>query len=156
MAGGQVPVPCRHHITGYQQWKSLANRIRSDQKSLFTVTGASNKIIHFISYALFYVLNTQFCWKQLSIADFAIVAKDGLFWLSIETSPQLICDVTQTWSTGIMTLYSSIVLARANLRKDDLHLWITTVNIDFSPPDNHGLVCKKYAYQWFQDISRDF
>ena len=32
--------------------------------------------------------------KQLSIADFAIVAKDSLFWLSIVTSPQLICDVT--------------------------------------------------------------
>ena len=31
----------------------------------------------------------------LSMADFTIVAKDSLFWLSIVTSPQLICDVTQ-------------------------------------------------------------
>ena len=37
---------------------------------------------------LFYVLNKQFHWKQLSIADFTIVDKDGLFWLSIVTSPQ--------------------------------------------------------------------
>ena len=51
---------------------------------------------HFISYTLVYVLNTQYRKKQLSIADFAIVAKDGLFWLSIVTSPLLICDVIQT------------------------------------------------------------
>ena len=50
---------------------------------------------YYISYTLFFVLNTQFCWKQLSITDFAIVAKDGLFWLSIVTSAQLICDVPQ-------------------------------------------------------------
>ena len=31
---------------------------------------------YFISYTLFYVLSTQYRWKQLSIADFAIVAKD--------------------------------------------------------------------------------
>ena len=59
--------------------------------------------------------------KQSSIAEFAIVAKDGLFWLRIVKSPQLICDVTQTWGTGIVTSYSSIVLASANWRKGDLH-----------------------------------
>ena len=31
----------------------------------------------------------------LSIADFAIVGKDSLFWFSTVTSPQLICDVKQ-------------------------------------------------------------
>ena len=56
---------------------------------------------NFISYTPFY-LNTQFCYKQLSIADFAIVAKDGVSWLSIVRSPQLICDVRQTWDTGIV------------------------------------------------------
>ena len=76
---------------------------------------------YFISYTIFYVMNTQFHRKQLSIADFAIVAKDGLFWLSIVTSPQLICDVTRTPDTGIVTSYSSIVIARANWRKGDLH-----------------------------------
>ena len=50
---------------------------------------------YFISYTLFDVLNTQFRQKQLSIADFAVVAKDSLFWSSIVTSPQLICDVTR-------------------------------------------------------------
>ena len=48
---------------------------------------------------LFYFLHVIWCpehtiqLKQLSIADFAIVAKDSLFWFSIVTSPQLICDV---------------------------------------------------------------
>ena len=76
---------------------------------------------YFISYMIFYVMNTQFHRKQLPIADFAIVAKDGLFWLSIVTSPQLICDVTRTPDTGIVTSYSSIVIALANWRKGDLH-----------------------------------
>ena len=65
---------------------------------------------YFISYTLLYVLETKFRQKQLSIADFAIVAKDGLFWLSIVTSPQLICDVTRTLGTSIVTSYSSVVL----------------------------------------------
>ena len=56
-----------------------------------------------------------------SIAHFAIVAKKGIFWLNIVTSPHLICDITQTWGTGIVMLYLLIVLARANWRKGDLH-----------------------------------
>ena len=56
---------------------------------------------YFISYMLFYVINSQFFWKQSSIAHFAIVAKDSLFWLGIVTSLQLICDVTQ--DTSIVT-----------------------------------------------------
>ena len=59
--------------------------------------------------------------KQLSITDFAVVAKDSLFWCSIVTSPQLICDVTRKLDTSIVTSYSSIVLARANWRKGDIH-----------------------------------
>ena len=76
---------------------------------------------HFISYTLFYVPACTIPLKQLSIADFAIVAKDGLIWFSIVTSLQLICDVTRTQVTGIVTAYSLIVLARANWRKGDLH-----------------------------------
>ena len=41
---------------------------------------------YFISYTLSYVL----------IADFAIVARDGLFWFGIVTSLQLFCDLTGT------------------------------------------------------------
>ena len=99
---------------------------------------------YFISYRLFDVLNTPFRYKQSSIAYFAIAAKDGIFWINIVTSSQLICDVMRTRGTGIVTSYSSIVLARANWRKGDLHQWITTVNINFSPPSIHGLACKKY------------
>ena len=51
---------------------------------------------YFISYTLFDVLNSEHTspLKQLSSTDFAIVAKDSLFWFSIVTSPQLIYDVT--------------------------------------------------------------
>ena len=76
---------------------------------------------YFISYTLFYVLNTPFRYKQSSIAHSAIDAKDGLFWIYIVTSSQLICDVMRTRGTGVVTSYSSIVLARANWRKGDLH-----------------------------------
>ena len=58
---------------------------------------------HFISYTLFYVLNTPFRHKQSSIAHFAIDTKDGLFWINIVTSSQLICDVMRTRGTGIVT-----------------------------------------------------
>ena len=58
---------------------------------------------YFISYTLFYVPDRKIPLKKLSIADFAIVAKDGLFWFSVVTSLQLICDVTRTRVTGIVT-----------------------------------------------------
>ena len=94
---------------------------------------------YFISDTLCYVLNT--------IIDFADVTEDNLFKLSIVTSPLSICDVTRTWGTGVETPHSSIVLARANGGKGDLHWWITTVNIDFTPLGIHGLACKK-AYNY--------
>ena len=50
---------------------------------------------YFISYSLFDVPEHKISLKQLSIADFAIVAKDNLFWFSIVTSLQLICEVTR-------------------------------------------------------------
>ena len=99
---------------------------------------------YFILFLTRYCMSwTQFRSKQSSIVHFAIVTKDGLFWLSIVTSPQLICEVTQTRGNSIVTSYSSIPLARANWHKGDLHWWITTVNIDSSSPGIHGLACKK-------------
>ena len=50
---------------------------------------------YFISYTLFDVPERKIPVKQSMIPDFAIVAKDSLFWFSIVTSPQLICDVTR-------------------------------------------------------------
>ena len=80
---------------------------------------------------------------MLLIVDLDIVAKHGLFWPGIVTYHGLICDVTRTCGIGIVMSYSSIVFAWANSRKGDFHLWITTVNIDISPPGIHGLGCKK-------------
>ena len=67
----------------------------------------------------FYVLN--FANKQLLITDVAIFAEDGLFWPSIVTFQQLICDIMQTWVTGIMMSYSLIILGCVNWHKNDLH-----------------------------------
>ena len=120
-------------------WKSLGNSFTSDPKIVIQVNEC---IILFLTcYFMFWTHNSAK--KQFSIPDFPIVAKDGLFWLSIVTSPELICDITRMWGTGIVTSYSSIVLARANWCKCDLYQWITTVNINFSPPGIHGLTCKK-------------
>ena len=100
-------------VTIENLWQ-IASRVT--QQSLLMVT---NELSYFSHAILCTKHNIPL--KQLLVADFAIVGKDGLFWPSIVTSPQLICDVTRTWGTGIVTSYSSIVLARANLRKGDLH-----------------------------------
>ena len=74
-------------VTSENHWQ-IASRV--SPKSLFTVTNV-----------LFYFLHAIWCPKhtipleQFPIADLAIVAKDSLFWLSIVTSPELICDVTR-------------------------------------------------------------
>ena len=74
--------------------------------------------------------------------SFCHCRQNSLFRLSIVTSPQLICDVTRT---SIVTSYSSIILARANWHKSDLHQRITAVNINFSSPGIHGLARKKFS-----------
>ena len=79
-----------------------------------------------ISYTLFYPLKIGIRKKKSPIAHFAIVAKDGFFWLSIVMSPQLICDVTRTRGTGIVTLYSPIVRARENWLKAEAKLIFTS------------------------------
>ena len=57
------------------EWKLSANRITSDPKSLFMVTNVLFYFLHAILYP----------WTH-KIADFAIVARDGLFWFNIVTS----------------------------------------------------------------------
>ena len=52
-------------------WKLLANRITSDPKSLFTVTNVSFYLLHATWYPEHSIPP-----KQLSVADFAVVAKD--------------------------------------------------------------------------------
>ena len=74
-------------VTSESHWQ-IASRVTP--KSLFTVTNV-----------LFYFLHAIWCpehtipLKQLSSADFAIVAKDIIFWFSIVTSPQLIYDAAR-------------------------------------------------------------
>ena len=99
------------------EWKLLANRITSDPK--IVIHGNECIILFLTRYFMSWTHN--FAKNQSSIAHFATAAKDGRFWFSIVTSPQRICDVTRTRDTSIVTSYLSIVLARANWRKGDLH-----------------------------------
>ena len=92
------------------------DEVRSDPKIVIHGNECTIFFLHAILFPEHAILL-----KHLPTADFAIVAKDVLFWHSIVTSLQLICDATRTWLSGIVTSYSSIVLARANLRKGDLH-----------------------------------
>ena len=113
-SNGDLPIIFwSEEVTSENYWQ-IASQVT--QKSLFRVTNV-----------LFYFLHAILCpWphnsaKKISIADLAIVAKDCLFWFSIMMSLQLIFDVTGMRVTGIVTSYLSIVLARANWRKGDLH-----------------------------------
>ena len=62
----------------YHSWKSLANHITSDPKC----------IIHGNKYIILFLAYYFMSWKpnatknNLSIADFAIVTEDDIFWLS--------------------------------------------------------------------------
>ena len=107
----------------------------SDKNLLFTSTNI-----------LFYFWHLILCHKHQnllsSMAHFAVVTNDGLFWLSIVASPQLIYDIPWMRETGIVTSYSLIVIAHANRCKGNLHLWKTAMNIDIPPPGIHGLACK--------------
>ena len=88
----------------------LANRITIDPKII--IHGDECVILFLTRY--FMSLNAQFRYKQLPTANFAIVTKDSLSWFSIVLSLQFICDVMRMLGTGIVTSYSSIVLARTN------------------------------------------
>ena len=118
-------------VTSENHWRITS---RVTKKSLFTETNVS-----------FYFLHAILCsehtipLKTIIDRSFLHCHQNGLFWLSIVTSPQLIYEVTRT---SIVTAYSSIVLARANWCKCDLHWWLTAMNVDFSPLRIHGLACK--------------
>ena len=79
-----------------------------------------------------------------------------LFRLSLLMSSQLICNVTRTRGTGIVTLYSPIVLARANWLESDLHQWITTVKIDFSPSSIHAFIHRAVHIQTTISMLRSY
>ena len=98
---------------------SQSNRIMSDPK---IVIRGNECIILFLTHYLMSCTHnfTKKNYRSLISPYFAIVSKDGLFWLSIVTSPQLICDVTRNCEV-------------ISWGKGDLHRWITAVNIDFAP-----------------------
>ena len=73
------------------EWKSLLNRLKSDEKSIFTVT----QIHYFISYMPFYVLM-----KQINPLKQSLIAH-----LVLWRHHSSICYITQTQGTGILMSY---------------------------------------------------
>ena len=92
----------------------IASRVT--KKSLFTVTNV-----------LFYFLHAILCHEHTNPRrttierSFRHCCQGRPFSDRAKTSPQLICDVMRTRNAGIVTSYLSIVIARANWRKGDLH-----------------------------------
>ena len=85
---GDLPIIFTSDEVTSENHSQIASRVT--QHSLFTVT---NVLFHFL-HAI-WCPEHSIPPKQLSIADFAVVAKDSLFWLNIVASPQLISDVTR-------------------------------------------------------------
>ena len=101
------------------EWKSLTNHPTSDQEV----------VIHGNECIILFLTRYFISWTHCSVTNnlrslISPVTRDGLFWLKIVTSSQLICDITRTQGTGIVTSYSSIVLARAKLAQR----WSSLVN----------------------------
>ena len=117
------------------EWKSLANHFTSDQK--IAIHGNECIVLFLTRYFISRTHNSAINYQRWLISPLSL--GKCLFWLSIVTSSQLICDVTRTRVTSIVTSYSSIVLARANLCKDYLHWWKITVYIELSPGVIHVL-----------------
>ena len=77
---GDLPITfTSEEVTSENYWQ-IASLVT--QKSLFM---AMNVFLYFLNAIL--CPEHTISLKQLLIADFTIVAKDGLFWLSIVTSP---------------------------------------------------------------------
>ena len=110
----EVLCPSFHEWRSHEL-KSLKNHITSDQK---IVIHGKECIIIFLTCN---ICSEHSIPLETTIdRSFAIVAKEGILWLSIVTSRQLLCDVTWTRGTSIVTSYSSIVLPRTNWHKGDL------------------------------------
>ena len=131
---GDFPITFKsEEVMSENHWQ-IASRVT--QKSLFMVTNV-----------LFYFLHAILCpehtisLKQLLIPDFAIVAEDGLFWLSIVTTPQLIYDVTRTlcWHCDVIFVDCSCTCKLAGRRSSQVnnsheYRFLTSI---------HSLACKK-------------
>ena len=78
------------------------------------------RMYYFISYTLFYVPGIHNSAENHHPSLISQLSPRTAF-SDFVTPPELICDVTLTPDTSIVTSYSSIILAHANWRKGDLH-----------------------------------
>ena len=104
----QFPNNCHKWLS--HEWHLLANNITADQTPLFTVDNVS---FYFLDVILDH--RTQNSSKNNYRSPILPLLLGTVFsCITIVTSPQLISYVTQALGTGIVTSYSSIVLACAN------------------------------------------
>ena len=96
------------------EWKSMANHLTSDHK--IVIHGNECIILSLTCYLMYWTHHSATNKHRSLISPLSLTTV-----FSFVTSPRLICDVTRTRGTGIVTSYSSIVLARANWCKGDLH-----------------------------------
>ena len=124
------------------EWKSSPNHLTRDKNSVFVITHTLFCFLHAILFP------DRAHKRAKTIIDCPFRSfRQGRSFLT------LIPDVKRTRDVVIVRTYSSIVFARANWHKGELHLWITTVNIDFPPPGIHSLACKKQDCTWLYLIS---
>ena len=85
------------------------------------------KLLFVVTNVLLYLLHAILCpeytiWlKQSTIAHFAIVAKHGLFWLSIATSLRLICDVNARYCHCVIFINCSCTRKLAQRRTSQVN-----------------------------------
>ena len=103
------------------QWFSLGTEVTSENHwQIASGVTPNNRYLSIVMNVLFYFLQAILCpehtvpLKAIIDRSFRHCHRGRFFWLSIVSSPQLICDVTLTRATGIVTSYSSIVLVHAN------------------------------------------
>ena len=110
---GDLPmIFTRDEIKGENHWQ-IAPRVA--QQSWFTVTNVFFLFLtrYFISWIHNLAKNNYR--SLISPLSLNTIFSDLILW------PQLICDVMRPWGTGIVTSHPSIILARANWHKGDLH-----------------------------------
>ena len=119
-------------------WKSLPNRLTRDKKSLSSLvkiiadfvtcenhcriaSHVTKQSLFTVTNVLSYFLHAILCPEQTALLETIINPWLHNYNLALWHHHSLICDITRTWGTSIVMSYSSIVLARANWCKCDLH-----------------------------------
>ena len=122
-------------VTGENHWQ---NTSRVTKKII--IRGSECIILFLTRYFMTWTYNSikYNHWLLISPLSPRIAFSDLALWRHHSWSL-----MSRKHGTSIVMSYLSTVLAHANWHKGDLHWWIITANIEFSPSSIHGLPCKK-------------